>query len=121
YPFTSLTTFSDTSLGKFLQLKHGLPNRPIVQMQNTIILIECDHRHRLRRCNREVVKDAPVGLHLVVCRTTDRIHPLAKLQSSCRMIAFTQGKEGVLRYLPCQSQLIGTLSEPFSSDFLPLG
>src|SRR5665213_1146620 len=59
--FAILPGLSDPCFGEPFQLKHGLPNRFVVQRHNTIILIKGYDRHALWRSNREVIKDAPIS------------------------------------------------------------
>src|ERR1035438_5801207 len=89
YTFSSQPTFSDASLGKPFQFQHGHLNRPVVQVQNTIILIERDHRHRLRRSNREVIKDAPISDGIPAYVLANRVHPLPKFLASHRSLSLT--------------------------------
>src|ERR1035437_848267 len=90
-----------------------------MQRHDPGILKKPDHRNTLRRCNREVEKDAPIGLHLVALMP-DRIQPLAQPKPGFRMLAFTQCDERRLTDDTLQAQPFGTQAEPFPLSLLPL-
>ena len=60
HPFAILAALSHPSLGKFLQFGHRQPDGPVMQVDDSLILIKRHDRHALWRPDREVIEDATV-------------------------------------------------------------
>src|SRR5665213_417875 len=89
-PFTLLSVLPNSGFCEFFEFSHRLTDRPIVYLQNTVILIESDHRYALGWTQGEIIKHPTIGDLVSNWIYPVGVHPLGQSLSRRWMQTFTQ-------------------------------
>src|SRR5208283_4902067 len=91
------------------------PHCPVVQLHDSLILIQRDNRDTLWRTDHEVIEDAPIWLVLSFL-TPRRIHPLRQPLPRRWIDPAAQVEKRLLFHLAAHPETQGTLSDPLTHD-----